>query len=179
MRIENNKMVSLIYELRENDGKGDIIETIDSSRPLRFLFGTGKLIPSFEGNISELKPGDPFSFAIKAEEAYGEKREEMVIDVPVSVFMVDGKVDQNICKVGNQVPMMDNQGNQLSGTVLEIKGESVSMDFNHPMAGTDLYFSGKILDVSEPTQEDLNPPAHSCSGCNTSNHSDCSGGCSC
>ncbi len=179
MKIENNKMVSLVYELRENDGNGDIIETIDSSRPLRFLYGAGKLIPSFEGNISELESGDPFSFAIQAEDAYGERREEMIIDVPISVFFVEGKVDQNICKVGNQVPMMDNQGNPLNGTILEIKGESVRMDFNHPMAGTDLYFSGKILDVSEPSPEDFNPPSHSCSGCNPNDHSDCSGGCNC
>ena len=179
MRIENNKMVSLIYELRENDGNGDIIETIDSSRPLRFLYGSGKLISSFEGNISELRSGDPFSFAIKAEDAYGERREEMIIDVPVSVFSADGNIDQNVCKIGNQVPMMDTQGNHLTGTILEISGEAVRMDFNHPMAGTDLHFSGKILDVSEPTPEDLNPTPQSCSGCNPHSHSDCSGGCSC
>ena len=179
MKIEKNKMVSLTYELRENDKDGNVIETIDSSRPLKFLYGAGKLIPSFENNISALDPGDPFSFSIEAANAYGEKREEMIINVPLSVFLVDGKLDENICKTGNQVPMMDSEGNHLNGTILEIGEETVRMDFNHPMAGTNLYFSGKILNVSEPTAEDLNPQGHSCSGCNPNDHSDCSGGCSC
>jgi FKBP-type peptidyl-prolyl cis-trans isomerase SlyD len=177
--IEKNKIVSLIYELRENDESGNIIETIDNTRPLRFLYGTGKLIPSFEGNISELNPGDPFSFSIKSGEAYGERREEMIIDVPLYVFETEGKIDENICKVGNQVPMMDTSGNPLTGTILEISDESARMDFNHPMAGTDLYFSGKILDITDPTPEDLNPAGNSCSGCNPHDHGDCSGGCSC
>ena len=103
----------------------------------------------------------------------------MIIDVPKSVFVIDGKVDLNICKIGNQVPMMDSEGNPLNGTILEIGENTVRMDFNHPMAGTNLFFDGKILDVSEPTDEDLHPQGHSCSGCNTHDHSDCSGGCSC
>lgn len=179
MVIEKNKMVSLVYELRENDKNGSIIETIDNTRPLRFLYGTGRLIPSFEGNISELKTGDLFSFSLSADEAYGERREDMIIDVPKYVFETEGRLDENICKVGNQVPMMDNSGNPLTGTILEISEESVRMDFNHPMAGTGLFFSGQILEVSDPTPEDLNPVNNSCSSCGPNDHSGCSGGCSC
>jgi len=64
MKIENNKAVSLIYELRENDSNGRIIETLDDTRPLKFIYGTGKLLPVFESNISLLKTGDEFSFAL-------------------------------------------------------------------------------------------------------------------
>ena len=179
MEIAENRMVSLIYELRENDRNGNIIESIDSTRPLRFLYGSGKLIPSFEGNISELSTGDHFSFALKSDEAYGERREEMIVDVPLYVFEAEGKVNYDICKVGNQVPMMDNSGNPLNGVILEISDDSVRMDFNHPMAGTDLFFTGQIIDVSDPTPEDLNAAGNSCSGCHPHDHSDCSGGCSC
>ena len=55
MQIENNKMVSLTYELRENDSEGRVIETLDESRPLKFIYGTGKLLPVFESNISFVK----------------------------------------------------------------------------------------------------------------------------
>ncbi len=55
MNIENNRMVSLIYELRENDQNGRVIESLDETRPLTFIYGTGRLLPVFESNISLLK----------------------------------------------------------------------------------------------------------------------------
>ena len=114
MKIENNKMVSLIYELRENDSNGRIIEALDEARPLKFIYGTGRLLPVFESNISMLNSGDPFSFILNSEMAYGDKREEMIINVPLSVFETDGKVNEDICRVGNELPMTDSEGNPLT-----------------------------------------------------------------
>jgi len=179
MKIEANKMVSLIYELRESGAEGRIIEVLDESRPLSFIFGTGRLLPVFESNISSLTNGDAFSFSLDPEVAYGERREEMVINVPVSVFETDGKLNSDICFVGNEVPMMDNEGHPLTGVINEITDEHVRMDFNHPMAGIGLYFTGKIIDVREATEQELaGTNMNSCSGCNSSEHSGCSGGCS-
>jgi FKBP-type peptidyl-prolyl cis-trans isomerase SlyD len=77
MKIENNKMVSLLYELRESNSDGRIIETLDESSPLTFIFGSGRLLPVFESNIHALNSGDLFSFTLNPEMAYGERREEM------------------------------------------------------------------------------------------------------
>lgn len=178
MKIETNKMVSLIYELRENDSEGRIIESLDESRPLTFVYGTGRLLPVFEANINSLGIGDPFSFALNSEMAYGEKREDMIVDVPRSVFETDGKLNEEICRVGNEVPMMDQEGNPLSGTINEITDTYVKMDFNHPMADINLFFSGKVLNVREATESELSATTSSCSGCSGHEHSDCSGGCS-
>jgi FKBP-type peptidyl-prolyl cis-trans isomerase SlyD len=178
MKIEKNKMVSLIYELREGDSGGRVIEALDETRPLTFVFGTGRLLPVFESNIGSLNKGDDFRFALNSEMAYGEKREEMIINVPLSVFETDGKLNEDICKVGNEVPMMDTDGNPLNGIINEISDTYVKMDFNHPMAGLDLFFSGKIMDVRDATDQELAPAMHACSGCGSTNeHSDCSGGC--
>jgi FKBP-type peptidyl-prolyl cis-trans isomerase SlyD len=177
MKIENNKMVSLVYELRENDSNGRIIEALDETRPLKFIYGTGRLLPVFESNISLLKTGDLFKFALSSELAYGDKREEMVINVPVSVFETDGKINEDICRVGNEVPMTDSEGNQLTGIINEVTDTYVRMDFNHPMAGLNLFFSGKIVEVREPTENELAATMNSCAGCGGSEHSDCSGGC--
>lgn len=177
MKIETNKMVSLMYELRENDSEGRIIESLDESKPLTFIFGTGRLLPVFESNISSLGTGDPFSFALKSEMAYGEKREDMIVDIPRSVFETDGKFNEEICQVGNEVPMMDQDGNPLTGIINEISETFVKMDFNHPMADLDLFFSGKVIDVREATESELSSTASSCSGCSGHDHSDCSGGC--
>jgi FKBP-type peptidyl-prolyl cis-trans isomerase SlyD len=177
MRIKKNKMVSLIYELRESNAEGRIIESLDESRPLSFIFGTGRLLPEFESNIDSLSNGDSFRFALNSELAYGEKREDMIVDVPVSVFQTDGKINEEICYVGNEVPMMDTEGNPLSGIINEINDNSVKMDFNHPMAGLDLFFSGRIIDVRDTSEHELLPATSSCSGCNGHDHSGCSESC--
>jgi len=177
MKIENNKMVSLIYELRENDSNGRIIEALDESRPLTFIYGTGRLLPVFESNIGLLKTGDNFRFTLNSEMAYGDKREEMIINVPVGVFETNGKINEDICRVGNEVPMTDSDGNPLTGIINEITDTYVRMDFNHPMAGLDLFFSGKIVEVREATERELVATMNSCSGCSSKEHADCSGDC--
>jgi FKBP-type peptidyl-prolyl cis-trans isomerase SlyD len=177
MKIDVNKMVSMIYELRETNYDGKILEELPEDKPLKFIFGTGKLLPAFEANILSLGKGDTFRFNLRADQAYGGRREEMIIDVPLSVFENEGKVDENICRVGNEVPMTDGSGNSFSGIINEISADFVRMDFNHPMAGVDLYFTGKILEVREATQEELLPSNSSCSSCEGSRHSDCGGSC--
>jgi FKBP-type peptidyl-prolyl cis-trans isomerase SlyD len=177
MKVENNKMVSLIYELRENDSNGRIIEVLDEARPLKFIYGTGRLLPVFESNISLLKTGDLFTFVLNSEKAYGDKREEMIINVPVTVFEMDGKINEEICRVGNEVPMTDSEGNPITGLIIEITDTYVRMDFNHPMAGLDLFFSGKIVEVREATEKELAASVNSCSECGSNNQSGCSGHC--
>jgi FKBP-type peptidyl-prolyl cis-trans isomerase SlyD len=177
MKIENNKMVSLIYELREGNSEGRILETLDEKRPLTFICGTGRLLPFFESNIISLDNGDAFAFTLKSEMAYGERREDMIIDVPVSVFETDGKINEDICRVGNEVPMMDTEGNPLNGIINEITDTYVKMDFNHPMAGLDLFFAGKIVEVRDATENELGGTMNSCSSCGTNSEHGCSGSC--
>lgn len=176
MKIEKNKMVSLIYELRESQKTGRVIESLNEAQPLKFIYGTGRLLPVFEENIGSLAEGDNFSFSLNSDDAYGDRREEMIVNVPVSVFQKDdGNLNEDICKVGNQVPMMDGDGNHLNGIVNEITDEYVRMDFNHPMAGLDLFFSGKIIEVRDATEQELAGTSHSCSSCG--DNAGCGGSC--
>jgi len=177
MKIEKNKMVSLIYELREDDSEGRILETLDETRPLSFVYGTGRLLPFFETNINALANGDTFTFTLEADVAYGERREDMIIDVPVSIFETDGKINEDICRVGNEVPMMDTEGNPLNGVINEITDTYVKMDFNHPMAGLTLCFSGKIIEVRDATAAEISGMNHSCSSCGTNSEEGCAGSC--
>jgi FKBP-type peptidyl-prolyl cis-trans isomerase SlyD len=179
MKIGKNKFVSLVYELRENDSNGRIIEELDSTKPLSFVYGAGRIISGFETGISTLSQGDDFGFKVAASEAYGDRRDDMVVDVPLSIFMKEGEVDEDICFVGNTVPMSDSQGRRIDGVINEITDETVVMDFNHPMAGVDLFFSGKVAVVRDATDEEINPPhthGSSCSGCG-SGSTGCGGEC--
>ncbi|MGD2034642.1 MAG: peptidylprolyl isomerase [Bacteroidales bacterium] len=169
MVISKDKVVSLTYELRIDGNNGEIVEALKEDSPLTFLYGSGNLLPKFEQNISGLKIGDEFSFDIKAEDAYGEVNENAVVNVPVSAFEIDGKIDSDMLKVGNKIPMQDASGNKLTGIVKEVTDEAVNMDFNHPMAGNDLFFNGKVTEIRDATEEELHHGhAHypgSCEGC--------------
>jgi len=155
MIIESNKVVSIVYELRKDTVDGEIVESLNEDKPLVFLYGSGNLLPKFEENLSGLKKGDDFSFALKTDEAYGAKQDNAVVDVPLDVFKVDGQVDHSMVKVGNAIPMLDNEGRRLNGLVISIGEETVKMDFNHPMAGADLFFNGKVTDIREPNEDEL------------------------
>jgi len=176
MKIEKNRVVSLIYELRETNAEGKVIELLEENHPMTFIYGNGRLLPNFELNLFSLEKGDQFNFVIESESAYGDRREDMIIDVPISIFQNDGKIDENVCRVGNEVPMMDRDGHRVNGVINEITDNYVKMDFNHPMAGTNLHFSGKIIDVRDGTAEELAGMNHSCSTCGS--HDDVTGGCS-
>jgi len=166
MIIEKNKVVSLVYELRVDDSNGEVIESLNDSKPLTFIYGTGALLPKFESNIDGLKIGDPFSFGLKCEDAYGMATEEAVVEIPKNVFEVDGTFDSEMVKEGNPIPMMDGDGNRLNGIVVAVNAETVTMDFNHPLAGDDLHFQGKIVEVREATSEELqHGHIHSSGGC--------------
>lgn len=183
MKIEKNKFVSLIYELRENGFEGKVIESLEETHPMTFIYGAGTLLPHFEKHLVSLERGDSFRFGLDSTDAYGVRSEDMIINLPLSVFEIDGKFDENICQVGNEIPMTDRQGNRVTGLINEITDTYVKMDFNHPMAGTDLYFSGKIIDVRDATPEELAGTGCSCSSCECDEHAagcdDHGSGCGC
>ena len=178
MKITPNKYVAVIYDL--NVGEGDereLMERATVELPLKFIFGTGMMIPAFEQKLDGLEEGDSFQFTIEPADAYGDYIEENVVDLPKDIFKVNGKFDAEMIKEGNTVPMMDAEGNHMNGSVLEVKEDIVVMDFNHPLAGETLHFTGKVIDVHEPTAKeiaDLTAPAEGCGGCDCSN---CGGGC--
>lgn len=155
MQIAKDSVVSLKYKL-SNHKTGDQIEITDESNPLVFLFGHGSLIPEFEQNLEGKKQGDAFSFAIEAHNAYGLPCDEQIVMIPSNVFNDEkGEFDTNLFKVGAIVPMSDNEGHQLRGTILEVNDDVVKMDFNHPLAGTDLFFEGTILEVRKAEADEI------------------------
>jgi len=155
MKIDNNKVVSLSYELRTDGFDSELTEKTNENQPLEFIYGMGMMIPKFEENLKGLKKGDTFQFKIDAADGYGISNPENIIELPKSTFEVDGKVEEGMLSVGNVLTMQDQQGRHLNAKVVEVKDDVVVMDFNHPMADKDLYFKGEILDIRDATQEEL------------------------
>jgi len=155
MTIQENKVVSLVYQLRVDGKEGDIVETVQKEKPFVFLYGAGNLLPKFEEELSGLKAGDNFEFQIDADSAYGQASEEAILDLPRHIFEVDGKIDEEVIKVGNVVPMQDKDGNKFNGIILEMKDDAIKVDFNHPLAGDDLFFQGEVVEVRDANEDEL------------------------
>jgi len=166
MKISKNKFVSLTYILRLNGFDGEIVEETEKEHPLEFIFGSGKMIQMFERQLEGLEKGNDFKFEIKAEDAYGEANDENIVDLPKDLFKVKGVISDEMLTIGNSIPMQDPHGNRFTGIVLEVGDNTVKIDFNHPLAGDDLYFSGTVLEVREATAEEINNSCTSdCSSC--------------
>lgn len=157
MKIENNTVVSVTYQLfagAENAEKS-FVETADKDHPFTFLFGNGGIIEGFETALTGLSKGDTFEFDITIDKAYGPIDPEAVVKLPIDIFRQDGKIDHEMLSPGNVLPMNDDEGNRLSGKIVDMSETEVTMDFNHPMAGQELRFSGEVLAVRAATQEEI------------------------
>ena len=171
MVVGKNKVISLSYTLKVN---GETVESVGADAPLQFLFGAGNLLPKFEQNLDGLAPDDDFDFELKSEDAYGTVNKDAIVDVPMRAFEVDGKVDTELLKVGNHVPMLDQSGNRLNGLVVQVDQEFITMDFNHPLAGDDLHFNGKIVEIREATSDELeHGHVHNPGSCENCDDPDC------
>jgi len=157
MKAEKNKVVSVAYELHVDDGENgkEWMETVPKDQPFLFLFGAGNTLPALEEAILGKEAGDTFEVFIDFENGYGDYDEGRKVIVPKSAFKEEGKKNKNILKVGNVIPMKDDQGNQLRGEVLKVDYKGVHMDFNSPLAGLDLYFKGEIVAVREAEPQEI------------------------
>lgn len=180
MNISKNAFVTLTYELHTDSHDGPLVEKCDSSRPLKFVFGAGRMLPAFESAIEGLTAGSDFSFSLAADDAYGPRIDEAVVDVPKNIFVApDGRLREEFLKLGARVPMLNDEGQHIIGTVLSVDDDSVTLDFNHPLAGETLFFTGKVDEVREATVDELLDQPHGCGGgCGGGCHGgSCGGGC--
>lgn len=152
MNITEKSKVALSYALTVD---GAVVDKADAENPLRFITSVGMLLPEFEKNIMGKVAGDKFAFTLTAEQGYGVVNAEAVVELPKDLFMVDGKIVEEATVVGNVLPMGDNQGNRMMGTVKAVGEETITLDFNHPMAGKTLDFAGEVISVEECSDADL------------------------
>ena len=130
-------------------------EVISEEKPFRFLFGANVMLKDFELNVFAKEEGDEFDFVVHFERGYGPYKEKAVLEVPQSAFEVDGKVAEDILKVGTTIPMKDKEGKPMHGRITSIDAGKVKLDFNPPLAGKHLHFKGKILKVREASIQEI------------------------
>jgi len=145
----------MTYTLHFNDEQGEVIQKVDDGKPFVQMFGVGALLPAFESNLYGLEKGASFGFHLNAEDAYGKTSDEAILELEKKIFEVDGKVDSDLVAEGKMITMQDQHGNPIDGKVMAVNETTVTMDFNHPLAGENLYFEGSVLDIREASAEEL------------------------
>lgn len=147
MQIKNGYLVTLNYRLYIDSPAGELIEETDLDDPYTLIVGTGEQLEGFEKNIMGLKAKDRFSFGLSVDEAFGLIDENAITDVPKKAFEHEGKIDEGIFKMHKVLPMKDEEGNEFRGVIIAIDEENITMDFNHPLAGEDIWFDGEVIEV--------------------------------
>lgn len=177
-KIGPGKYVEMTYDLYKvnNDGTETLMHQVDPQDPEKIVFGVtrGMILP-LERELEGKSRGDEFDVKVAAAEAFGEYDPEQVAELERDIFIVDGKFDEEVIKVGAVVPMMTADGYRINGLVKEVTPDKVMMDFNHPLAGADVRFKGKVTEVHDATPEELKPFQGGC-GCGC-NHDHCGEGC--
>lgn len=132
--------VSVHYHGKLNNGN-----TFDSSEgrdPLQFEVGKGHVIKGFDDAVLGMKIGDKKTVNIPVDQAYGERREDMVMSYPKKDFPQDMNPEP-----GMQLQMSDQEGNHVPVVVTEVKEEEVLLDANHPLAGQNLIFDIELVKI--------------------------------
>lgn len=157
MKIEKNKVVALSYQL---EVEGQIADQASSEKPLEYIHGTGMLLPKFEAEVAGKEPGESFKFTLSPAEGYGEIDPRYQVELPKESFQIDGVLCEELLQVGRVIPMYNSAGQIVQGTVKAVSETAVTMDFNHPMAGKTLNFSGKVESVRDATEKELTEGLH-------------------
>ena len=157
MKIEAMKVVAISYEV-ETEGK--VVDRATEEKPLDYIQGMHRIIPKLEATLEGMDEGQAFDCTIAPEDAYGEYDLSKVFDIPKSSFEVNGKLREDLLEAGRFIPMLNSAGEVCHGMIVEVKEDKVTMDFNAPMAGKTLHFTGKVISVRDATEKELTEGLH-------------------
>ena len=147
MNIAKDKVASIDYTLTNDHG--EVLDSSSGREPLAYLHGYGGLIPGLEKELEGKVKGDKLVAIIAPDQAYGVYSDELIQEIPLENFQDAGEV-----KVGAQF-QVQNEHEVRIATVMEVSETAARVDLNHPLAGETLHFDVEIMDVREPTKEEL------------------------
>jgi len=133
--------VSIEYTLRLEDNT--VVDTNVGSGPLTYVHGSQEIVPGLEKALEGMKIGDSKRVTIKPEEGYGVVNPEAFVEVKKE------QIPEDALRVDAELQGRDASGRAFQVRVAEIKGQTVVLDFNHPLAGRTLRFEVKVLDIQK------------------------------
>lgn len=146
-KVSKDLVVSMAYTLKIED---ELVDEAPEDDPLQFIQGHGHIIPGLEREIDGMAIGDSKHVSVKALDGYGEFSAEDIVELPRTEFPEDFPLE-----VEMEVTVEDEDGFEATAFVEEVTADTVTLDFNHPLAGRDLEFDVKIIALRLPTSEEL------------------------
>ena len=146
MKISRNCVVSVDYSLHLGDG---IVIDQSESEPLSYLHGTHQIVPGLEKLLEGMEEGQTGQFVVPPEDGYGPRDAAAVREVPRTAFG-----DREL-KAGDSFVAVDPEENHVPVRIEKVAGDTVTVDFNHPLAGRTLHFSITVKKVREASPEEL------------------------
>ncbi|XWX04154.1 peptidylprolyl isomerase [Aggregatilineales bacterium SYSU G02658] len=147
LRLKNDMVGLLAYTLTVD---GEVVETVDRANPIEYLHGAQNIVEGLEAALEGKQAGDTFEVTVAPEQGYGEYLEDDIEAVPASEFD-----DLDELQVGMELEMVDEDGDVVEATIVEITPDQVVLDFNPPLAGKTLHYTVEVVDVREATEEEL------------------------
>ena len=145
MKIEKDTAVTLRYKVADIQGK--LLE--ESKEPMVYLHGGyGNTLPKIEEALDGQLPGYEVTLQLQAQDAFGERNEALLRSLPKTQFPPG-------VKVGGQLEGHGDDGQVQVFNVMKIKGDTVLLDGNHPLAGKELRFNLKVLEVRAASEEEI------------------------
>jgi len=147
MLIDNNKVITINYTLKDDTGKL-IDESNDGS--FCYLHGADNIIPGMEQALHGKTKDDQLELSLKPEEAYGEYVEALTQVVDRAMFDVDDTIE-----AGMQFHAQSENGQTIMITVTQVDGDNITIDGNHPLAGETLHYDITVIDIRDATEEEI------------------------
>jgi FKBP-type peptidyl-prolyl cis-trans isomerase SlyD len=149
--VQEGSLVSIEYTL--TDANGAVIESNAGKEPMTYVHGAGQIVPGLEKELTGMKVGAQKKIHVKPEEGYGPVNPQAFQEIPKEKLPPDAQ------KVGAILATKGPQGQTITMRVHEIKGNTVIVDFNHPLAGKTLNFDVKVVDIKSASLPDKSGPS--------------------
>jgi FKBP-type peptidyl-prolyl cis-trans isomerase SlyD len=148
--IQANTHVTIDYVLTDDDG--DVLDASsgEGGEPITYVHGYGMLVPGLEGALTGLTVGEARDVLVPADAGYGERDEELMMEVEKSDFPNPAQIAE-----GDEFVAETPDGEEMMMRVVEVSDDGVVVDANHPLAGMTLHYSVKVRAVRAATEEEI------------------------
>lgn len=148
MTVTDGMVVTLDFTLTLTDG--EVADSTQGEMPLRFVVGQGQLLPGLEDAMIGMRVDEERDIMLRPEDAYGEWDEDALEEIAVSELPEGVELEE-----GMPLEVTDTEGETYEASVYEVRGDTVVLDYNHPLAGETLNFHVKVIDVRPATPSEL------------------------
>ena len=145
--IAKGKVAEIEYTLRLGDGT--VFDSTEGE-PMPYLHGAGEVISGLESALEGRGVGNELSLEIAPADAFGERDEDLVETIDKDAIPTDSPLEED-----DQICLVNDDGENVEGVVVGISDTSVTVDFNHPLAGETINVTAKVISIRDATAEEL------------------------